>query len=300
MEQKHITVKEWVERYLKTCALSVRDSTLSVYRGYCLRFILPAFGDEPLNSITPEGAAAFIASLRGRGLSERTIGNIFQQLRRLTRRAVDEGVLRTDPCRNIRLKPAVCDQQRAFTAAEMKTLASALRDEDLAVRTAMFTGMRLGEVCALRKEDIDSKDCVIHVQRTAQRLRNKEGATALTVGETKTDHSRRPIPLPKALAERLSAQKGEYVFGGSRPMEPRTLQRRFQKILARAGLGKAHFHTLRHSFATALIEQGTDIKTVSSLLGHSSVRTTMDIYVHTSLDARRKAVLFFESLDTPS
>lgn len=89
----------------------------------------------------------------------------------------------------------------------------------------------------------------------------------------------------------ITADGSEYVFSRTaNAAEPRTIQRRFQRIVTRLGLKGVHFHTLRHSFATRLLELGTDIKTVSSLLGHSSVYTTLDFYAHSLLDQQRAAV----------
>lgn len=164
---------------------------------------------------------------------------------------------------------------------------------------ALYTGMRLREVCALKWLDIDWEKRTITVCRTAQRvarMKPETGArTMLMIGSPKSIRSQRVLPVPAFLLEqlrkRMENQTSEYVFGVSdRAAEPRTLQRHFQKIMNKLGIVGAHFHTLRHSFATRLLELGVDVKTVSVLLGHSSAKTTLDFYAHSLLDRQRSAM----------
>lgn len=116
------------------------------------------------------------------------------------------------------------------------------------------------------------------------------------IGTPKSRKSHRTIPLPnfimKLLAQyRETCPASDYIFGQQgRPAEARTIQRRLQRLARRIGISGIHFHTLRHSFATRLMELGADVKTVSELLGHSSAKTTLDIYAHSLLEQRRSAV----------
>lgn len=115
------------------------------------------------------------------------------------------------------------------------------------------------------------------------------------VGSTKSLRSERVLPAPAFLLERLKERRAEtaseYIFGVSnRAAEPRTLQRRFRRQMERLGITGVHFHTLRHSFATRLLELGIDVKTVSALLGHCSAKTTLDFYAHVLIDRQRSAM----------
>lgn len=290
--------KAWSDHYMELIAPSIRTSTLSVYRRHCSKYIVPYFKDKELQGIQPADASGFLENLRSSGLGPNTVGSVYALFHRMSKTALADGIITDDPCRYIHIKGTVYTGQRSFSNVEMQRLTRMMEKKDLDIRTAMLTGMRLGEICALKRTDIDVQESTITVQRTVQRIRNINGGTRLMIGTPKTEQSCRIIPIPDALAKELSAQSGEYIFGGSKPLDPRTLQRHFSKLMHGAGIKNGRFHTLRHTFATTLIESGVDIKTVSSLLGHSSVRTTLEIYVHSSLDARRKAVEMLSNIYT--
>lgn len=198
---------------------------------------------------------------------------------------------------------------QTFSRKEQRKLLAVLTcGQDLfkiAVLLCLYTGLRLGEVCAMRWEDLDFVARTITVNRTVQRLYMEGFPTKTVLWETepKTEHSRREIPITDAVWKLLvrlqnwnednpgretSWESGAYLFGGNKPAEPRTMQNHFKKILKEAGLENKNFHTLRHTFATNCIEGGTDVKSLSELLGHSDVQITLNRYVHPSMDTKRK------------
>lgn len=164
----------------------------------------------------------------------------------------------------------------------------------MAVLLCLFTGLRLGELCALKWTDIDFDNKILMVSRTVQRL-YADGygtKTVLMVTAPKSEYSRREIPLSNTVLElfvRFWNDK-EYILGGDKPMEPRTMQYHFKKILKEADLPDTNFHVLRHTFSTNCIECGTDVKSLSEMLGHSDVQITLNRYVHPSMNTKRKHI----------
>ncbi len=162
----------------------------------------------------------------------------------------------------------------------------------VAVLLCLYAGLRLGELCALKWSDLDFRDRTLTVNRTLQRIAVKGHASRTILLETapKSESSRRVIPLAKETTELLQQLKKDmpYVFGGEKPLEPRTMQYRFKKILQESGIGNRKFHILRHTFATNCVENGMDIKSLSEILGHSDVKITLNRYVHPTMDSKRK------------
>ena len=162
----------------------------------------------------------------------------------------------------------------------------------MAVLLCLHTGLRLGELCALKWKDIDFGNRMVSVNQTVQRLYREGGKTKTVLLETepKSEYSRREIPLPVMILELFEKirHEGNYVFGKDKPMEPRTLQNHFKRLLKKAGLKHKNFHALRHTFATNCIESGADIKSLSEILGHSDVQISLNRYVHPSMDSKRK------------
>lgn len=163
-----------------------------------------------------------------------------------------------------------------------------------AVLLCLYTGLRLGELCALRWMDIDFNSGALTVNRTVQRIAMPGHTTKTVLWETdpKSESSRRTLPVPSELLEILSKIKKEqpYVFGNEKPLEPRTMQYRFKKLLKEAGIDDRTFHTLRHTFATNCVENGMDVKALSELLGHADVKITLNRYVHPTMDSKRKQI----------
>ena len=165
------------------------------------------------------------------------------------------------------------------------------------VLLALLTGMRIGEICALKWTEISLAERLIHICASMQRLPSLDSAdgskTKIVIGDTKSYSSKRMIPMTEFTLELCRTMQVEnrnaYVLTGDviRFMEPRAMQYRFQKYMQDCDLQGVHFHTLRHTFATRCVEVGFEIKSLSEVLGHSSVKVTLDRYVHASLDLKR-------------
>lgn len=163
----------------------------------------------------------------------------------------------------------------------------------LGIVICLSTGLRLGEICALKWQDIDLERKLLHVNSTVQRITvdGKDTRTVLLEGEPKSAYSKREIPLADELVKLIFPYykcTGKYVLHNNKPMEPRTYQNKFQKYLQAADIRHKNFHSLRHTFATNCINSGADIKSLSEILGHSDVKITLNRYVHPTLETKRQ------------
>ena len=297
------TLQEWIKRWMENEVLgSVKPSSYHTYCRHIEHYLLPMLGHLQLTSLTPGIILEFIEGLRKQGLACTTIKNVYRLLAAAVRFAYEERMLEKNPCRRIRIQ---CDErcvQRVLNRSEQGRLRMLRHDKkNLPALVSLYTGMRLGEICALKWSDIDWDKRTITVCRTVQRITQRPvmgnaRKTLLMIGTPKTAHSCRVLPIPDFLMSAfqmlaVEASDSEFVFSkGSRPAEPRTIQRRFKRSMADLDIEGVHFHTLRHSFATRMLELGVDIKTISSLMGHRSVKTTLDIYGHCLLETKRIAM----------
>lgn len=165
---------------------------------------------------------------------------------------------------------------------------------NIALLLCLYTGLRLGELCALKWTDLDFKNMSMTVNSTVQRIavQGHMTRTILLEAAPKSDSSRRTIPLTAEIINLLSrlTENQPYVFGGSKPLEPRTMQYRYKKLLKEVNVDDRNFHILRHTFATNCIENGMDVKALSEILGHSDIKITLNRYVHPTLESKRRQI----------
>lgn len=186
-----------------------------------------------------------------------------------------------------------------FTDAETASLVNYLLEGSieanrLGVYLGLTNGLRLGEICALRWEDVDLETKTLHIRRTVQRIANEGGnhKTNLVESTPKSKSSEREIPLSDQMIGLLRGMErtGEYIIGGDRPVDPRTYEYRFRRYQINAGITPRNFHVLRHTFATNCISTEGDVKAVSEMLGHSDIRITLNRYMHPTMDNKREYV----------
>ena len=171
-----------------------------------------------------------------------------------------------------------------------------LNVENLGFLITLYTGVRIGELCALQWGDIDFNLEVLKINKTMQRIANtNENAktkTRIIIDTPKSQKSIRSIPIPSFLIDILKRYKckdTDYVLtGNSKYIEPRTYQAKFKRFLISAKINHINFHALRHTFATMALENGFDIKALSEILGHSSIKITLDLYAHPSNEFKKK------------
>ena len=178
----------------------------------------------------------------------------------------------------------------------------------IGIRLTLFSGIRLGELCALTWADVDLEEQVLHIRHTLQRIQNRnrlpeDSKTVLYIGSPKNKRER-SIPLHPQMIPILETYKSRYpasyylLSGTLSPVEPRKMTRHFKKIIKCCGIRDLHFHTLRHTFATRCVESGMQIKALSEMLGHSTVKITMDRYVHLSMSFKQSQITILQFPDS--
>ena len=308
-----LTVRTLLEMWLSLRQTEIKESSRQRYVMLIERHILPRLGMIRVNCLTAEILSDYIRDLlkQGRvdgrgGLAEKTVYDIVSILKSALKYAGRKYAIGDGGLLDVKL-PTV-RQKRIETLGEQECEALSkciIVDTDLngvAYLLALNLGLRLGEVCGLKWSDINFAEKELTINRTVLRLNNGPH-TMLTVQSPKTDSSARVMPLTDELLSilselRKSAPNEAFVLTGNRlrPMEPRTLQYRFNAFLKAHGLKHHHFHALRHTFATRSIERGFDAKTLSEMLGHKNVKTTLQLYVHPTMHHKRRIAEAVSSL----
>lgn len=281
------TFSELLDAWLDTQKERCKTSTYTAYAQRAEKHLRPLLGEMRLRRLSDADLRRLCAAMEG--LSPATQQGVLCVLRQILDFGRSQGCEIAMPAELSRALP----DSRAVAVLEgdeVARLEAALRSEPplrgLGLRLCLYTGLRLGEICALRWGDLAPDGKSLRVERTVQRLRCEDGEkrTGLRLDTPKSGSSRRSVPIPETLAAELCALRGEaetYLLTGTeRAMDPRTYQFYFQRVLQRAGVRRVNFHILRHTFATRCIDLGLDAKSLSRVLGHSDVSTTLNIYVH--------------------
>lgn len=293
-----------VEKWLETIKPRVKESSYVKYYNLINYYILPYLSNKKVREIDTIiidnmiNGLLISGSTKNRPLSTKTVADTIALLKRIFKFS------------STYLYPIQCDfdqikfkqeekQMRILKSDELKKLVVYLK-ENLTIKNAgimlsLFTGLRLGEVCALKWSNIDLENSILYITTTMQRVQNLsiEGPkTKVYVSEPKSACSIREIPIPNMLLRLLAdfSNNGSCYFltGSSEKfIEPRNLQYHFKTVLNKALISDVNFHALRHTFATRCIEVGVDIKTLSEILGHANVNITLNRYVHPSLEEKR-------------
>lgn len=307
------TVIEYVSRYVDTLEASgsIERSTVTVYRAM-LKHIDGELGSLSLWELEAENAQAWVNAMVTDGYAASTVRKAFNLLKAAMTNAEDTGRIVKNPLRTVKLPKIPKKEPNALDAAQRARLVSFLEvaapsPVNLGIRLALFTGMREGEICGLQWKNVDLESGTIKIRTVIGRDGGKTYEK-----EPKTGGSRRDVPITSSLADALRARRADcarerleaglpfsndlYVLGkvdGSN-LAPHALWEAWRAIAASLGLvgtqGKAPtFHDLRHTFATAAISEGMDVKSVSSILGHTNAAMTLNIYASADPDAKRRA-----------
>ena len=300
MEQK-TTFSKVAELWKADKKQYVKKSTYAAYALLIQSHLLPELGEQ--DEISEESVQSFVNQKLESGLSQKTVRDILVVLKMILRFGAKRGYW---PSRQIDIIfPTERERQdiEVLTLANQRQLMSYVKEHftflNLGIFICLNAGLRIGEVCALQWDDIDVASGVIRVSKTIQRIYLVDGQekyTELIIDRPKTKNSIREIPMTRDLLALVRPLKkivrGDFyvLTNAAEPTEPRTYRTYFNKLQQQLGLPKMRFHGLRHSFATRCIESKCDYKTVSVLLGHSNISTTLNLYVHPNLEQKRKCI----------
>lgn len=288
-------VEKWKENKQKY----VKISSFCTYSLLIEKHILPYFKNK--NKITEQDVERFIFQKISLGLSEKTVKDIFLVLKMILNFAFKNKLLHRV---FLDVKFPQCKQEKklkVFSKQEHKRLLRFVKAnfsfKNLGIYICLSTGLRIGEICGLKWGDIDIQEGVLKVSRTIQRVYiEKTSKTQIIFTSPKTKSSQREVPLNRSLIQILRLMRkisnpDYFVLTNSeKPLEPRNFRKYYNKLLEKLGLPKIPFHGLRHSFATRCIESRCDYKTVSVILGHSNITTTLNLYVHPNLEQKKKCI----------
>lgn len=298
---KKLTFREVAQRWCEEKRNYVKRSTFAAYALIINNHLLPSFGE--CDTLSEEAVQSFVLDKLTAGLSQKTVKDMLIVLKMIAKYGYKHAFFPftewevrypTEQKQEKLSVLAVADQRKL-----MKYLAENFTFRNLGILICLNTGMRIGEICGLQWDDIDIIQGTLTVRRTVERIYINEGntkRTELIISTPKTQNSAREIPLTKELVRILkplkTIVKGEfYVLSNNKtPTEPRTYRSYHKHLLESLAVPPIKFHGLRHSFATRCIESKCDYKTVSTILGHSNISTTLNLYVHPNMTQKKHCV----------
>lgn len=289
-------LEEWLENFVKPAG---KEKTYTTYSWAVTRYLAPALGGREVAELDPAALQAFVARLAegGRRLSSNAVNLIITVMQNSLKCACAMGKTPTYTASNVRRPRIAQGKMQCFSALEQVRIEQAIlngrRRDMYGVVVCLYTGLRIGELLALKWEDIDFKSSLLYVCRTGRDSRDGGGRYTLVTNSPKTATSQRCIPIPRNILKMFSLLRSgslsEFVFSrNARPILIRSYQRSFERLLARLGIPRRGFHALRHTFATRAVECGMDVRTLSEILGHKSPSVTLNRYVHSFMEQKRK------------
>lgn len=299
---KQKTIAEIVALWKSDKKQYVKRSSFSAYVLLIENHLLPVFGDK--YEVKEADVQSFVLQKLTLGLSQKTTKDILIVLKMILKFGAKNQWLDYTPL-DIQFPVAAQNfaSQQVLSRTHQRKIMQYIQEHftfrNLGVYICLCSGMRIGEVCALTWADIDTDNGVISVNRTIQRIYVIEGGvrkTELILDSPKTKNSIREIPISKDLLRILKPFKkivnpAFFVLtNDAKPTEPRTYRSYYKNLMKALDMPELKFHGLRHSFATRCIESNCDYKTVSVLLGHSNISTTLNLYVHPNMEQKKKAI----------
>lgn len=295
------TFKEIVRLWKTDKRQYVKKSTFAAYCLHLDNHLIPDFGNR--TTIDEDSVQKFVIRKLDSGLSQKYVKDMLVVMRMVL--SFGDRLGMTDYKRIQVRFPTERKTEgiEVLSKKEQKKIIHYIKGNfsfrNLGILLCLSAGLRIGEVCALTWDDIDISTGMINVTKTIQRIYIHEegrGHTELHIGSAKSVHSMRKIPMANEIMHIIRPLKrivnGSYYIlsNNAKPIEPRAYRNYYQKLMKEIGIPRLKFHGLRHSFATRCIESKCDYKTVSVLLGHSNISTTLNLYVHPNVEQKQKCV----------
>ena len=299
--KKNTQFKKVVELWQADKQQYVKKSTFAAYSLLIANHLLPAFSET--NDISEEDVQQFVFKKLNEGLSQKSVKDILIVLKMILRYGAKHNLMEH---RQIEIRfPTERERQEVEVLSKtnqrkiMEFVKSNFTFQNLGIYICLSAGLRIGEVCALTWNDIDAEQGVIYVNKTIQRIYlvgEIEKRTEVIIDTPKSKNSIREIPMTKELLRMVKPLKkvvnsSFFVLTNSAaPTEPRTYRNYYKRLMKQLDIPALKFHGLRHSFATRCIESNCDYKTVSVLLGHSNISTTLNLYVHPNMEQKKRCI----------
>lgn len=310
---KRIKIKDAVEEWLDYKSNFVKESTCMSYAVVAYNYFLPYISKKYVHEITEEIIQKIVFDWmkndneKGVVLCETTAKNNMAIIKDFIKYAIKKKYIQHLEL-SIQIPKKITQEKIQVLSKQdykqvIKATSNSTQLKDIGILITLYTGLRIGEICALKWEDIDVERKILSVSKTMQRIFVREGSqtyTKIVITVPKTKYSIREIPLTdkmiKTLKKVMPKNLQTYILTGNEHfIEPRTYRNYFNKFLDKYNIEHIKFHGLRHTFATKCIELGADYKTVSELLGHANVNITLNLYVHPQIEQKRKCIEILEN-----
>ena len=307
-EDCRMTLGEWLDKWLDEYMIfTIRESTLDSYRAMVKNQVKPFIGSKQIASLTTADMQKFYNKIKkegrvrehpihGKTLADSMVRGVHMMLHEALDTAVKERLLAKNPTNGTTVPKCNYPEKQILCDNQLETFLEAIKGHEYwcdFFYVEVMTGLRRGEICGLKWQDINFEENKLHVKRSVSA---KKGG-GVSIGETKTETGVRCIQMPPSVAELLKSKKQtaitEWVFPHflhpEQPISPASAYRKLKVILKNAELPLIRFHDLRHTFATHATQGGVDPKTLAGILGHTNASFTLDTYTHVTSDMQKSA-----------
>ena len=314
-ERSVVTFEAFSKEWLQIHTPELKASSVAKYTNTLQSYLIPVFGNQDICAISRNEVMAFsrelltMGGVREKGLSPKTVNSTLSVLKNIFEFALREKDLKVADISDISVKQSK-KPMRILSRSEQQRLNQFLCDSlsprNLGILLCLYTGLRIGEICALKWEDICIAEQYLFVHQAMQRIQvsgNSGKKTEVVIQPPKSECSIRKIPIPDDILKFLipaQATDQAFLLTGlvHSYIEPRSMENHFKAVTKECAINDVNFHALRHTFATRCVELGFDIKSLSEILGHASVNITLNRYVHPSMELKKKNMNMLSALLT--